>query len=312
MSLRSRGLPRRSCLSVPGLSARMIEKAQGLAADMVLLDLEDSVPPSEKVSARARVAEVVRDGDWGERVVGVRVNDWSTPWTLGDLSTLVLSGGERLDTVILPKVEDSGMVRTTDLVLAQIEQEAGLKVGHVGIEVQIETARGVMNVEEICGASPRLEAVILGPVDLAASLEMPTPDSDVQPVGGSGDPFGQVLFRLLVAGRANDIQVIDGPHVKIADLDGLRETSRRSQQMGLDGRWALHPTQIDILNEVFSPTQGAFDRALGVIEAYHSAITEDRRGAVMFDGEMIDEATRKVALKLVDRGQRAGMERSAG
>jgi len=310
VSLRSRGSSRRSCLAVPGSSERMIEKAQGLGADMVFLDLEDSVSPLVKVESRSRVGEAVRDGGWGERVVCVRVNDWSTPWTLGDLSTVVPMAGDRLDTVMLPKVEDAGMVRAADLVLTQIEREAGMAVGQIGLEVQIETARGVMNVEDICKASPRLEAVILGPVDLSASLEMPTLEGGTHIDGYPGDYFHYVFVRLLVAGRANGIQVIDGPYVKIRDLDGFREYSHRSQLLGFDGKWALHPSQVDILNEVFSPTQEAFDRALGVLDAYESAVTDDRRGAVMFGDEMIDEASRKVAMKLAERGRRAGLERT--
>lgn len=285
----------------------MIDKAQELDADMIFLDLEDSVSPTEKVAARSQVADSIRDGDWGERVMCVRVNDWSTPWTLGDLTSVVIGAGDRLDEIMIPKVENASMVQAIDLILGQLEQEAGLPAGHIGIEVQIETAKGVINVEEICAASPRLEAVTLGPIDLSASLEMPTLEGGIHIAGYPGDHFHYVFMKLLMAGRANGIQVIDGPYVKIKDLDGCREYSQRSYLLGYDGKWALHPTQIDVLNTVFSPSQELFERALAIVEAYEAAVTTNGRGAAMLGGEMVDEASRKAAGKTIERGKRAGL-----
>ena len=170
MSARSRALPRRSCLAVPGSSDKMLGKAPGLGADMVFLDLEDSVAPAEKEAARPRVVGAVRDLDWGDTVVCVRVNAWDSPWTVYDVTEVVGAAGERLDVVMLPKAQSAADVVALDHVLTQVERHAGLPIGHVGIEVQIETARGLIEVEAICAASPRLETVIFGPADFSASI----------------------------------------------------------------------------------------------------------------------------------------------
>jgi citrate lyase subunit beta / citryl-CoA lyase len=311
LSARSRALPRRSCLAVPGSSDKMLGKAPGLGADMVFLDLEDSVAPLEKEAARPRVAAAIRDLDWGDTVVCVRVNAWDSPWTVYDVTEVVGAAGERLDVVMLPKAQSAADVVALDHVLTQVERHAGLPVGHMGIEVQIETARGLIEVEAICAASPRLETVIFGPADFSASIEMPVLTGGVEVPGYPGDHFHYVFAKLLMAGRANGLQVIDGPYLKIRDVDGLRAYAARTQLLGYDGKWALHPDQVAVLNEVFSPTQEQFDRAHAILEAYRAATDEERRGAVMFGDEMIDEASRKMAIKFVARGERAGFTPSA-
>jgi citrate lyase subunit beta/citryl-CoA lyase len=312
MSARSRDLPRRSCLSVPGSSDRFIEKAPGVNADMVFLDLEDSVAPSEKEGARSKAAEAVRSRDWGDRVMCVRVNAWDTRWTYGDVIEVVSAAGERLDEVMLPKTQSAAEVVALDLLLSQVEANAGLPAGHVGIEAQIETTRGLINVEEICAASPRLETIVFGPADFAASMEMPVLTAGVQLPEYPGDHFHYVLSKILMAGRANGLQVIDGPFLKIRELDAFRDYCRRPRTLGYDGKWALHPDQVEILNEVFSPTQEQFERALAILDAYKQATESERKGAVMFGDEMIDEASRKMALKFVARGERAGLTRREG
>ncbi|HEX7097055.1 MAG TPA: CoA ester lyase [Acidimicrobiales bacterium] len=311
MSSRSRDLPRRSCLSVPGSSEKMLAKAPGVPADMAFVDLEDSVAPSEKEAARSLALRALREQDWGDKVLCVRLNAWDSPWTLGDLVEVVAHAGERLDTVMLPKVQRAAEVVALDLVLTQIERSAGLPVGHLGIEAQIETAQGMLAVEEICAASPRLESVILGPGDLAASMEMPVLSGGVQIPEYPGDHFHYVFTRILLAGRANGLQVIDGPYFRVRDLDGLRDYAQRSRVLGYDGKWALHPDQVPVINELFSPTQEQFDRASALLDAYERSTTVDRRGAVMFEGEMIDEASRKMAAKVVARGIRAGLRPTA-
>ena len=175
MSERTRDLPRRSCLSVPGSSDKMLAKAPNLGADMVFLDLEDSVAPLEKEAARAKVADAIKNQDWGEAIVCVRVNDWDTTWTYGDVIEVISGAGERLEEIMLPKVQTAAQVVALDLLLTQIEANVGLPAGHIGIEAQIETTGGLINVEEICAASPRLETIIFGPADFAASMEMPVP-----------------------------------------------------------------------------------------------------------------------------------------
>jgi citrate lyase subunit beta/citryl-CoA lyase len=291
----------------------MMAKATTLPADMTFLDLEDAVAPLEKDSARAKVATAIREQAWDERVLCVRVNAWDTKWTAFDVIEVVSNAGERLDEIMLPKVQSVAEVVALDLLLTQVEQQAGLPVGHIGIEAQIETAKGLINVEEICAASPRLETIILGPVDMSASMEMPSLGGGVQIAEYPGDYFHYVFVKILMAGRANGLQVIDGPYVKIRDTEGFREYCLRTQVLGYDGKWALHPDQVAVLNEVFSPSQTQYDKARDVLDAYAKATTEgDRKGAVMFGDEMIDEASRKVAVKLVTKGERAGMSRSKG
>jgi len=289
----------------------MLGKAPGLPADMVFMDLEDAVAPLEKESARAKAVDAVKNQDWGEKVLCVRVNAWDTKWTYGDVIEVVGNAGERLEEVMLPKVQSAAEVVALDLLLTQVEVNAGLPRGHVGIEAQIETARGIINVEEICAASSRLETIILGPVDMSASMEMPSLAGGLQIPEYPGDYFHYVFVKILMAGRANGLQVIDGPYVKVRDSDGFRDFCKRTQILGYDGKWALHPDQVTILNEVFSPGQDEFDRAWNILDAYREATEGERKGAVMFGDEMIDEASRKVAVKVVARGERAGLTRSA-
>ncbi|MFZ0666247.1 MAG: CoA ester lyase [Acidimicrobiales bacterium] len=311
MSERSRNLPRRSCFSTPGSNTRFLEKAPSVPADMSFLDLEDSVAPLEKVEARAKVVEAVRKQEWDDRVLCVRVNAWDTEWTVGDVIEVVGNAGERLDEVMLPKVQNAAEVVAMDLLLTQVEKTSGLPVGHIGIEAQIETARGLINVEEICAASPRLETIIFGPADFAASIEMPVLTGGVQIPEYPGDHFNYVFSKILMAGRANGLQVIDGPFLKVRELDLLRDFAQRTRVLGYDGKWALTPDQVTVMNEVYSPTQEQFDKAWDILDAYKAATEGDRKGAVMFGDEMIDEASRKMAQKFVTRGERAGRKRSA-
>ena len=313
MSERSRHLPRRSCLSVPGSSEKMMGKAPNLGADMVFLDLEDAVAPLEKEAARDKVVKAINDLDWGDTVLCVRVNAWDTKWTYRDVIHVVENSSERLDEIMLPKVQSAADVQVLDMLLTQIEDTTGRK-SQVGIEPQIETARGLINVEEICAASPRLETIVFGPADFAASTEMPVLTGGVQIAEYPGDHFHYVFSKILMAGRANGLQVIDGPYLKIRELDALRDYAMRTRILGYDGKWALHPDQVKVINEVFTPTQEQFDHAIDLLDAYEKATTEgdpgERKGAVMFGDEMIDEASRKMATKFLHRGERAGMTRS--
>jgi citrate lyase subunit beta/citryl-CoA lyase len=277
---------------------------------MTLLDLEDSVAAPEKESSRAGVVDAIRNLEWDDRVLCVRLNGWASRWTYSDAIDVVGQAGQRLDEVMLPKAQSAPEVIALDLLLTQVEQNSGLPVGHIGIEAQIETARGLINVEEICAASPRLEAIVFGPADFAASIEMPVLTGGVKIDQYPGDHFHYVFSKILMAGRANGIQVIDGPFLKIREPDLFREYCDRAHSLGYDGKWALHPDQVTILNEVFSPTQEQFDRAWAILDAYKKATEHKGKGAVMFGEEMIDEASRKMALKFVSRGERAGLKRS--
>ncbi|GII85856.1 CoA ester lyase [Sphaerisporangium siamense] len=302
---------RRSCLAVPGSNPRFLEKAQGLPADEVFLDLEDSVAPQAKEEARKNVAAALRTGDWTGRTVAVRVNDLSTMWTYRDVIEVVEAAGDALDCVMLPKVSDAGQVAWLDTLLTQIEKATGLPAGRIGIEAQIEDARGLVAVDAIAAASPRLETLVFGPADFMASINMKTLVVGQQPPGYTeGDAYHYVLMRILMAARANDLQAIDGPYLQIKDLDGFTKVARRSAALGFDGKWVLHPTQIDTANEIYSPSQADYDHAEAILEAYDHATTVERRGAVMLGTEMIDEASRKMAEVIATKGRAAGLTRT--
>lgn len=290
----------------------MLEKAQGLPADQVFLDLEDAVAPAAKESARANVAAALCEGDWGRRTRVVRVNDLTTRWTYRDVVEVVEAAGAQLDCVMLPKVQDPGQVQWLDLLLTQIEQTMGFPPGRIGIEVQIENARGLLDVRRIAAASPRVETLIYGPADFAASIQMRT-----TVVGGllpdyPGDPYHQILMTILLAARANGLQAIDGPYLAIRDLAGFAEVARRSAALGFDGKWVLHPDQIEPANEIYSPRQEEYDWAERVLAAYEHAISlaGGQVGAVMLDQEMIDEASRKMAAVIAGKGRAAGLRPS--
>ena len=276
---------------------------------MYFLDLEDSVAPNAKEDARATVVDAINTNEWGDAVLCVRVNAWDTKWTYRDVIHIVENASERLDAIMLPKVQSAAEVVALDLLLTQIEANMG-RATKVGIEAQIETARGLINVEEICAASDRLETIIFGPADFAASLEMPVLTGGVAIPEYPGDHFHYTFSKILMAGRANGLQVIDGPYLRIKDIDGLRNYAQRTHMLGYDGKWTLHPDQVTVINDVYTPTQEQFDHAYDLLEAYRVATETDLRGAVMFGDEMIDEASRKMANKFVARGLRSGLARS--
>jgi citrate lyase subunit beta/citryl-CoA lyase len=307
--------PRRSCLAVPGSSPRFIAKAQGLDVDEVFLDLEDAVAPAAKLAARRVVAQALRDGGWGGRVMAVRINDATTAWAYRDVVDVVEQAGPHLDAIVLPKVTGPGHVVWLDLLLGQIEQAMGYPAGAIGIEAQIEDARGLAAVDAIAAASPRLAALVFGPADFMASLGMRSLDIGAQPAGyAGGDAFHYPLLRLLVAARAHGLQAIDGPYAAIADTEGLARAAASVAALGFDGKWVLHPGQVGQVNEAFSPSQQDYDRAELILAAYAHYTGEQQRGAALLDGQMIDEASRKLALVTAARGRAAGLTptRSAG
>ena len=247
---------RRSTLAVPGSNRRFLEKAQGLPADEVFLDLEDAVAPAAKPAARQAVAQALRDGGWGGRVMAVRINDATTAWAYRDVVDVVEQAGPHLDAIVLPKVTGPGHVVWLDLLLGPIEQAMGYQGGAIGIEAQIEDARGLAAVDAIAAASPRLAALVFGPADFMASLGMRSLDIGAQPAGyAGGDAFHYPLLRLLVAARAHGLQAIDGPYAAIADTEGLARAAASVAALGFDGKWVLHPGQVGPVNEAFSPSQ---------------------------------------------------------
>ncbi|SNS08547.1 HpcH/HpaI aldolase/citrate lyase family protein [Actinomadura mexicana] len=300
---------RRTTLAVPGSNPRFIEKAQGLPADEVFLDLEDAVAPSAKEGARATVVAALNDGDWAGRTRVVRVNDLDTRWAYRDVIEVVEGAGANLDAVMLPKVADASHVQWLDRLLTQIERATGLPAGRIGIEAQIEDARGMVNVDAIAASSPRLEALVLGPGDLMASINMKTLVVGEQPPGYTeGDAYHYILMRILMAARAHGLQAIDGPYFNVRDVEAFTRVAERSAALGFDGKWVLHPSQIEAGNAVFSPSQDDYDRAELILDAYEHSLGEGR-GAARLGDEMIDEASRKMALVIAAKGRAAGMTR---
>ena len=310
----SKGLrARRSCMAVPGSNSRFLEKAQGLDADQVFLDIEDSVAPLAKPDARKNIVDVLNTGDWGKKTRVVRVNDWTTQWTYRDVIEVVEGAGANLDCIMLPKVQTADQVTALDTLLTQIETTMGHEVGRIGIEAQIENAIGLINVDAIATASPRVETIIFGPADFMASINMKSLIVGEQPPGYDvGDAYHYILMRILMAARAHDKQAIDGPYLQIKDLDGFKRVAGRSAALGFDGKWTLHPDQVAAANEVYSPLQTDYDHAENILDAYDyfTSAAGGATGAVMLGDEMIDEASRKMALVISAKGRAAGMERS--
>ena len=286
---------RRSCLSVPGSSTKMLDKARGLPADEIVIDLEDAVAAAHKDEARAAAAAALGEGTWSARSVAVRVNDVASRFCHRDVIEIVEGAGASLSCLVVPKVESADDLRFVDRLLGMVEREAG-REPPIGIEALIETAAGLSHLQEIAHASDRLEALIVGYADLGASLGRSP---------AAGEVWAPVLDAVLVAARSAGLQAIDGPHLEIRDLDGMRAAAARARTTGYAGKWALHPSQIEPLNEVFSATEEELERASAVLEALERAEASAGSGAAMLDGEMIDEASRKRALQLLARGSSA-------
>jgi citrate lyase subunit beta / citryl-CoA lyase len=285
----------------------MQAKAATLEADHVLFDLEDATAPSEKAGARAIVVDSLLALDFGRRAVAVRVNGVDTPWCYRDVVDVVEPAGDRLDTLILPKVESAADVTFLDRLLTQIELSRGWPVGRIGLEVLIESASGVQHVDEIAAASARLEALIFGPGDLSASLGLGQLTIGTLEGDYAGDIWHYALMRLLVAARVNGLLAIDGPYAAFADPAGLERSARRTAALGFDGKWVIHPSQIETVNRLYSPDPATYARAEGILAAYRQATEGEGRGAVRFEGEMIDEATRKMAEAVARRGRWLGL-----
>src|SRR5487761_1033456 len=303
--------PRRTCMSVPASSERFLAKARDLPVDEVMLVLEDSVAPDARPAARELAVAALRAGGWAGKLVAVRVNDVTTPWAYRDVIAVAEGAPGAVDTLILPKVSDPGAVIWLDVLLGQLERSAGLAPGRIGIEAQIEDAAGLAAVEVIAASSPRLVSLVFGHADFMASIGMRSLTVGGQPAGYDFDAHHYPLLRMLVAGRANGLQAIDGPYARIQDTDGLRKAAASVAALGYDGKWVLHPAQVPVVNEAFSPSVEEYWRALGILEAYDRATSVDQRGAVMLGEEMIDEASRKMAVLLAAKGEAAGLPKPA-
>jgi len=299
----------RSTLAVPGSNPTMFPKALESEADVVFLDLEDAVAPGDKEQARRNVIKALLELDWRghAKTVSVRINGIDTHYMYRDVVDVVEQAGHRLDTVLIPKVGVPADVYLVDALLTQIEAAKGIPQ-RIGIEVLIETALGMANVEAIAAGRGRLEALHFGVADYAASNRARTVN-----IGGlnpdyPGDQWHFALSRMTVACRAYGLRAIDGPFGDFRDPDGFRLAARRGAALGIEGKWAIHPSQIALANDVFTPPEAEVDRARRILEALEAA-ARDGRGAAQLDGRMIDAASARMAENVVRMAEEIGKKR---
>ena len=305
----------RSELAVPGSQPGMFRKALESEADYIFLDLEDAVAPADKVQARLNVIAALLEHDWqGRGTISVRINGIDTHYMYRDVVDVAEQAGHRLDTILIPKVGVPADVYLVDALLTQIEEAKGIS-HRIGIDVLIETALGMANVEAIAQSSPRLEAMHFGVADYAASCRARTVN-----IGGlnpdyPGDQWHAALSRMIVACRAYGLRAIDGPFGDFKDPDGYIAAARRGAALGIEGKWAIHPSQISLANEVFTPPAREVERARRILEALEQAAREGR-GAAQLDGRMIDAASARMAQNVVDTdraiNRKSGASRESG
>ncbi len=303
----------RSELAVPGSNRRMLEKAPSVGADVVFIDLEDAVSPDEKVEARRNAIEAVNDQDWGAAAVAVRINGLDTPWCYRDVVDVVEQAGSKLDILIVPKVGSAADLHLVATLLTQIEAALGFR-RPIGLTALVETAIGLARVEEIAQACPdRLEAMVFGVADYAASMEMATTNiggvsrgysvlTDADEDGRRdlhwGDPWHYALARIAVAARAYGVRPLDGPFGDFRDRAGFLASAHRAAALGFEGKWAIHPSQIEPAHEVFTPDRETVDRARRILAEMEKG-ADAGSGAISIDGRMVDAASIKMAEHLL-------------
>jgi len=284
---------RRAELATPASSEKMCEKAARSGADLVFLDLEDACAPIAKEGARGIAVRALTDLDWGRTVRAVRINGLETPWCHGDVIEVVTGARDALDVLIVPKARSARDVWWVDVLLTQLEAELGLR-RRIGLEVLVEESEGLANAVEIARASDRLEAIIFGAGDLSASQRARV-DGNFDPAGDyPGDFWHFARFQVVTAARAAGIDAIDAPYPAYQDPDGYRRSATQASLLGFDGKWAIHPGQIPIAHEVFSPTEDEIAGARAAIEAYRQAEAEGV-GAIGRDGKLVDAAHMRLA-----------------
>ena len=306
----------RSELAVPGSNPTFIEKATKSQADVIFLDLEDAVAPDEKVQARKNVIAALNDLDWGRRTLSVRINGLDTHYMYRDVVDVLEQGGDRLDLIMIPKVGTAADIYAVDMLVSQVEAAMG-RSKRIGFELIIETALGMQNVHAIAAASKRIESLHFGVADYAASTRArtvviggPHPDyhvlTDADADGHRavhwGDMWHYALARMVVAARANGLRPLDGPFGDFSDPEGFRAQAMRAAVLGCEGKWAIHPSQVDLANAVFTPTEAEVTKARRILEAMDQA-QKSGAGAVALDGRLIDIASIKQAENLVRKAQ---------
>ena len=290
----------RSELAVPGSSPKMFEKAITSKADVVFLDLEDAVSPQDKIPSRQNIIKAIKEMNWKEKgkTISIRINSLDTHYMYRDVIEIVEEVGEKIDTILIPKAGSASDVYMVDCLLAQIEDNKKFK-NKIGIECLIETALGMSNIKEIAKSSERLEALHFGVADYAASLKARTVI-----IGGlnpdyPGDQWHHGLSQLVMICRAYGLRAIDGPFGDFNDKEAYIASAKRAAAIGFDGKWAIHPSQIDLANEVFSPPEKEVNKAIRILEELEKAAKEGK-GAAQLDGRMIDAASARMAENIVN------------
>jgi malyl-CoA/(S)-citramalyl-CoA lyase len=300
----------RSELAVPATSQQFFEKAAKGPADSIFLDLEDAVAPSRREEGRANAVEALNSIDWGNKTMSVRVNDLTTPWAISDIISVARC--PRIDMILLPKVKTAGDVIFLDRLLTGLELEQP-RARPLGIEILIETAEGLANVEAIAASSPRLEGIIFGVGDYSIELEnfdtiFGAPNPEYRVAGAQGDQWHFALARIANACRAYGLRPIDGPFTNYNDPVAYRDSAMRARALGFEGKWAIHPSQVTIANEIFSPTVAQVAWACNIAKLMKAEAAAGS-GAIGLDGVLIDRAHVKLADKIVARAALAGGER---
>lgn len=296
---------RRSELSVPGTSDKMMAKAAASAADLVFCDLEDAVAPDQKEAARQPIVDALNGLDWGAKTRAVRVNGVHTMWCHEDVISVVAGAGANLDVLIIPKVKAPRDIWFVESLLDQLEVKLRLPLGRIGIEVLIEETEALARVEEIAGCSRRLEALILGVGDLSASQGIRTGHIGEADNRYPGDMWHYARNRMIVAARANGIDAIDGPYANFRNDDGYRKEAAWASTLGMVGKWAIHPNQIALANDVFAPTDKEVEQAKAAVDAVRRAEAAGD-GAAALNGVMIDAATARIFEAVLERAIRCG------
>jgi citrate lyase subunit beta/citryl-CoA lyase len=302
-------LPRleRSVYVLPATDWPLLQAAAGCRADLVLMDLDDLVAPEDKVPARANVIRSLKEINWGSRALGFRMNALTTPWAYRDLVEVVEAAGEAVHVVVVPKVDRPEDVYFVDVLLAQLEAYVGLQ-RPISVEVQIETARGMLNIGAIAAASPRIEALVFGPGDYYASIHLPLEDGAHDPAASPDTPFGWqfAMHQIVVAARACGVRAVDGPFADVHSLDDFARSCQTAYRFGCDGKWCIHPSQVEIANRAFVPDRDQIRHARAVISAFGHG-RPGRDGLSLLDGKMVDAAVVKNAEVTLERARRAGL-----
>ena len=296
---------RRTQLAVPASDEKMMANAAESDADEVFLDLEDSVAPNAKAEAREPLVQAANEHDWSDKLLSYRINGVDTRWWYDDVIEVIAEAGEYIDDIIVPKVPNASELQTVDDLVTQVEVNNDLEVGGIGLEPQIEDGEGMHNVHDIAHASDRLSSIIFGPGDYAAAMGTPGLDIGQFP-DYPGHYWHHALSECNAAAKSAGVPCTDGPYADIDDAEGFRTSAERANMLGCDGKWAIHPSQIESANEVFAPDPEVAERAKRIVDAYAEAMAEGK-GAVSVDGQMVDEATNKMAQDIVEKAEAAGI-----